>query len=142
MKIMIKRAVNLILVATFVLIFHSCKESSKRISHDDSRLLYERSVNLYNSYIDSLKEVKDSAEYYRIIDNFDNELTKINFSLSPEADYYVNEEENDSLITLAKIYAKLRFQKEKELRTNSLEPIDSVSIDGNSTLNLTDTVKN
>lgn len=109
------------IILCMALYFMSCNNKEKKINYEEAMSLYEKSIVLYNSYIDSVSQATDSTEYFRLLNNFDEIFTKLNYEFTADTDLLLSEEENDSLISLSKRYSEIRYMKLKKLANKNVE---------------------
>ena len=109
------------IILCVALYFMSCNNKEKKINYEEAMSLYEKSIVLYNSYIDSVSQATDSTEYFRLLNNFDEIFTKLNYEFTADTDLLLSEEENDSLISLSKRYSEIRYMKLKKLTNKNVE---------------------
>lgn len=109
------------IILCVALYFMSCNNKEKKINYEEAMSLYEKSIVLYNSYIDSVSQATDSTEYFRLLNNFDEIFTKLNYEFTADTDLLLSEEENDSLISLSKRYSEIRYMKLKKLANKNVE---------------------
>lgn len=103
----------LIPLGVVLFIVFSCKKKENNPDFTFAHNLYESSVELYSAYIDSLVNTTDSASFYRLTEEFEKELTDLNFNFPPSTDMMLTEQENDSLIKLSDKYVKIKKEREK-----------------------------
>ena len=87
-----------------------CHKKTAKINYEEANKLFDETVDLISNHIQQMDEVNDSVMYYKIIDDFDEKITKINYRHPPETDYLLSEEENDSL---QKLMTKYLVSQEK-----------------------------
>lgn len=101
------------------------EEKENRSAADN---LFNKSVELIKLFTDSLSSASDSVAVYRILGNYDHDISKLNYEFPPDTDYLLTEEENDSLIKLMDNMIKIKKDK---LKSFSL-PLSSDSIPSDS----------
>lgn len=102
----------LIPIAIIPIFSIGCTNKTENNRHDFARQLFERSAVLTKMYIDSLSNASDYTEIQRIALNFNNRITSLNYEFPPDTDLELNEEENDSLIKLNKMFTKMMHVKD------------------------------
>lgn len=103
----------------------SCKENKNTLNHDHARELFIKSMYLAEKCIDSIENAADSATIIRILDNFNTQLTAVNYQFPPDTDLELSEEENDSLIRLFKRLDSTTRTRYKKISGN--DDCDSIS---------------
>lgn len=83
--------------ALFIL---SCHRQQDETTVSQSDIMFEKTVALYKSYLDSLNNPKDSLDISVLMDNFESRLVKISFDLNADTHLQLTEEQNDSIIKL------------------------------------------
>ena len=73
-----------------------------------ARSLYEREKALVSNSIRRLSVARDSATVKRIAEEYDKEMTKLNFSYPVDTDWDISESENDTIQRLSMKYVSLR----------------------------------
>lgn len=110
-----------------ICIFTACNH--KNGSQDiriDSRNLFLNSRKIAHVYIDSLLIAKDSSVVTQLFVNYDDAITRLNYSYRAGADYDLTEGENDTLTLLSQRIIFLRdsllesFAKKNIIQTDSL----------------------
>lgn len=77
--------------------------------------LFAKSKALIELYTDSVKNVADSASFLRMINAFDNKLSKVNFQFPPDTDLDLTFEENDTIIRMLDKYVEIVEKKRAEI---------------------------
>lgn len=109
-----------------IILASSCSKGKEQKQTSDYNSMFDKTVDLFLTYTDSLKTVNDSASYDRIIKTVDDKLTKINYEFPPEVDFALTEDQNDSLIRLSDIFL---MEKKKALkRIGTVQPVDSIRL--------------
>ena len=111
-----------LIVCSFVI---SCGNKKESRRSGDADVLFTQSVNLLNQITQQLTFAKDSLSVDSLSDLFEKKIVEINFSVSPETDLNLTEQENDSL---SKLYGKYLSIKRAKLIEFSITYNDSVSI--------------
>lgn len=111
-----------LIVCPFVI---SCGNKNESRRSGDADVLFTQSVNLLNQITQQLTFAKDSLSVDSLSDLFEKKIVEINFSVSPETDLNLTEQENDSL---SKLYRKYLSIKRAKLIEFSITYNDSVSI--------------
>ncbi|MDE5976118.1 MAG: hypothetical protein K2M10_06605 [Muribaculaceae bacterium] len=107
------------------LLFISCNTNDKKEVTDSSGLLFQKSVDLINLYVDSIRNAKDSLQFQTIVRNFNWKITTLNYDFPPDTDLLLSEEENDSLIKLYKKLERVKMHQDSVVM-NRIRP-DSIS---------------
>ena len=115
-----------IIFGIFLLCLFSCKNKENKVDYEQSNKLFSGTISLIQEYTDSLRMAKDSTEVFRIVENFNDRLTRLNYTVDPETDYLLTQEENDSIIFLSNNFIKeknliLSGFKHKPVLTDSIE---------------------
>lgn len=103
-----KKLIYLLLAISMVVTIGSCRkkvENSLRVEAND---LFLKSRELTSSYIDSIRSSKDSTTLLSLYQNFENEITRLNYNYAAGVDYEMTEGENDTLVMLNKRMVYLR----------------------------------
>lgn len=103
-----KKLICLLLAISMVVTIGSCRkkvENSLRVEAND---LFLKSRELTSSYIDSIRSSKDSTTLLLLYQNFENEITRLNYNYGAGVDYEMTEGENDTLVMLNKRMVYLR----------------------------------
>ena len=103
----------------------SCGNKKESRRSGDADVLFTQSVNLLNQITQQLTFAKDSLSVDSLSDLFEKKIVEINFSVSPETDLNLTEQENDSL---SKLYRKYLSIKSTKLIEFSITYNDSVTI--------------
>ncbi|MCM1369822.1 MAG: hypothetical protein NC204_05555 [Candidatus Amulumruptor caecigallinarius] len=85
-----------------------CGSESRSKRPGEARQLYLKSVQLTEKYTDSLKLAKDSAEVLRLSANYEDAMTKLNFSFPSDIDQKMSEGENDTIKRASMNFVALR----------------------------------
>lgn len=96
-----------------LLLFASCRNNEERKDRREARHLFISTFNLTAAYCDSMKCAADSAAVIRLDNDYQEKLTKLNLSVSPETDALLTEGENDTLYMLSRKYVMLRNKMER-----------------------------
>lgn len=122
-----------IAAATALLLFASCSNNEERKDRREARHLFVSTFNLTAAYCDSMKLATDSAAVIRLDNDYQEKLTRLNLSVSPETDALLTEGENDTLYMLSRKYVMLRNKTERTVginhataNTKNTNPQDSV----------------
>lgn len=107
----------------------ACGGNSRPQDHSVARQLFLKTVRLNEAYIDSIRCAPDSASLEKILEHYDNQITLLNYEFPPDTDLKLNEEENDSLIKMAKRMLRVRRKREEFFREKTRNHIDSVNTD-------------
>lgn len=98
-----------------LLSFLSCTHLEEQNNDGDAKSLAEQTMVLYQNYIDSISLAKDSVTYNHLISNFENRITKLNYSFPPNTDLNLTFVDNDSIMKLNERLVKIRREKLNEL---------------------------
>lgn len=104
-----------ILAVILLLGIDACKRNSECVHNREARRLYEESLSMISFYADSLKNAKDSVAFFRLRDDFEERLAKLNFQFPSDTDLQITEQENDSLYQAFQRYIALRDGKLEQL---------------------------
>ncbi len=111
--------------AIFTLALAGCSTKQPTPQEEAAPQLYAGSVKCLKKYIDSVRKAPDSAAVHRLMSEFQESLTKLNFDFPPNTDLSIGEDENDTLFRLT---ADLLELKETRLRGFSRRDTDSVAV--------------
>lgn len=111
--------------ALLLILLSSCIHADSNEKNDESNLLFRKSVQLLNTYIDSIENCTDSLTLQNLRRNFDNKITSLNFEFPPDTDLDMSEEENDSLIVLYKKMKSSILHRDSVIMRKI--PLDSLS---------------
>lgn len=89
-----------ILILSLVIGFISCQKKEDVRRTDEASVLFEKSAELIISYTQKINTAPDSAAVDSLYKTYEKHITDINFSVPPQTDLYLSEQENDSLYTL------------------------------------------
>lgn len=101
-----KKLKYFLIAGSFILL--SCNDNNGNGRNPQSRELYEKSVSIGLLYSDSLKLAKDSSEVLRLSKEYEDALTKVNYSYSPDLGLEISEGENDTLTNIALRYVEIK----------------------------------
>ena len=107
----------------FLLLSVSCVKKEKEEGGEEARHLFEKSVDLIKNITSGISESADSSSIDSLKLLFEKKIVEINFSVPPETDRKLTEEENDSLFDLM---MKMKNQTNKKLESLSRETNDSI----------------
>ena len=94
---------------------NSCKQQEETTYGEYEEKLFTESASLIQEFIGEFREAVDSLEIDSLNEAFDKRIVEINFSVPPETDLKLTEQDNDSLFNLLKIMRKERDSRLKEL---------------------------
>lgn len=86
----------------------SCGQKADNGRAEAAGSLYHSSVALTLAYTDSLGRAKDSATVIRLVKEFDDTLTHLNFRFPADTDIDMSEGQNDTLSRLNSRFVHLR----------------------------------
>lgn len=112
------------LLLILIVLFSACKKAVKDDQKVYALTLYENSVELLNKVRDSIDEAQDSTQVDSLYALMEKKMTEINFSVPPETDLKLSEQENDSIYKLLSGINNLRQKKLEEFSVKFLR--DSV----------------
>ena len=102
------------LLFSFILIsLFSCKEKHKTISSQEAEELFNNSAELIINVTSQINQACDSAAVDSLYAVYEKKITDINFSVPPETDLKLTEQENDSLFRLQQrlnLIVKMRLE--------------------------------
>ena len=114
-----------ILFYAFTFLFLLSCERNKNIDEgQDGRELFSRSAELYQEYGILISNSKDSLSIDSLMEKLEKTITDINFSVPPDTDLKLTEQENDSLFKLME--SLIQIKKEKLIELSKIEK-DSIS---------------
>ncbi len=90
----------------------ACTAKDNSHDHDMAAQLFDKSVALLNTYIDSLKVAPDSTEVERLMIHYDVKIASLNFEFPANTDLNLTEEENDSLIRMTQRMVRIRHERD------------------------------
>ena len=100
----------------------SCSGRQITEQEENAPQLYSRSAACIRKFTDSIKGAPDSASVRRLMNEFQESLTKINFEFPPNTDLSLGEDENDTLF-----YLTSRLIETRDQRLKSFSDADSDS---------------
>lgn len=89
-----------ILGTVILLSFYSCQKHENKDNSEEARELFNKSAFLINEFTDKIASAQDSLTVDSLQQLFEKRIVDLNFSFSPETDYKLTEEENDSIFYL------------------------------------------
>lgn len=107
----------------------SCGNHTESSAKSDSRMLYERSVQTYRNYTDSMAAAADSLDVSRLDDAFESALSQLNFQYPAETDFEITEGENDTLIMMSKRYIFVRDSVLSHFAEHAHLAVDTVELE-------------
>lgn len=93
------------------LICFGCNKNHKTETGEEARILFSKSADLIKEYQQKLLQAKDSASLDSLSEQFEKKIIDINFSVSPETDLKLTEQENDSLYNLLSVIQNIKSNK-------------------------------
>lgn len=108
----IKKFIVLFLIMGII----SCVSNKKKTSTEESSVLFQNSVLIYNEYSDKIALIPDSIAMDSLLNEMDRQITDLNFSFAANTDLNLTEQENDSLFKL--MNRVLILKKEKLAQIN------------------------
>lgn len=105
------------------LLFFSCHKKEETDNNVEAEILFENSIELIKDYTYQIKNASDSAQIDSLSKTLEKKITEINFSVPPQTDLKLSEEENDSIFKLMKI---MKTEQENKLKSFALNPMDSL----------------
>lgn len=100
-----------IAIILLVLIFlFSCKKNVTKENDDDARNLFMNTSKLLLELTSELKNSQDSLQVDSLMNLFEHKMIEINFSVPPETDLKLTEEENDSIFKLMNNLKNLQIE--------------------------------
>lgn len=78
----------------------ACSSKSKDNKQIMENRLYKESVAVTKVYLDSMNAATDSVTADRILENYDNAMTRVNYKYDPDLYLELRESENDELAGL------------------------------------------
>ena len=116
---------NCLIFLLFLL--QACGHRENAESTEDARELFAQSAETLLKTIRETKNVTDSAGLDSLMENVEKRLITINFSVPPETDLKLTEQENDSLYHLMRMLQTLNIQKLEEFAKKKYEN-DSIPV--------------
>lgn len=114
-----------VLVSLASLILFSCKGNDKQQEISPKDMLYRESVKICLAYIDSMSHAKDSVTVNRLMKQYDEAMTKVNYKYPPETFISIPQSNNDTLSRLSFRIIELRDSILFRLAHPLLESTDS-----------------
>lgn len=108
-----------IFLSTIVMV--SCGKKQETEDYTEAAQLFENSATLLTDFTNQIRMSKDSLIVDSLSELLDKRLTEINFSVPPQTDLKLSEQDNDSLYVLMK-----NFRSAKKLR---LEELSRITVD-------------
>lgn len=104
----------LISIIAFFLCLSCIREKDNNDDHE-ARLLFDTSALLIKDFSNKFLKAIDSIQIDSLDKSFEKKMIEINFSVPPETDLRLTEQENDSLYKLLMILYQIRLDKLKEI---------------------------
>lgn len=99
-----------------MVLFLSCSGKEEGGRGENVSILFEQSVRELLETTARIKNAKDTFEIDSISKSFEKRFTDINFSVPPETDFKLTEEENDSIFFLLKKMNETKKERLTQLR--------------------------
>lgn len=109
----------LFMVLIFAFISGGCKKEDNSDQGIEARILFSETAYALSSITSQIQSAKDSASIDLLSKILEKRMTDINFSVAPETDFDMTEQENDSLFKLMEVMKSKRQQRLEELATNT-----------------------
>lgn len=93
------------------ILFLGCKRDKQDGNTEEKDRLFEESAQTMISFISQIEAARDSLEVDSLYTLYQKKIIDINFSVSPETDLKMTEQENDSLFHLLNDLNKARIDK-------------------------------
>ena len=107
------------LVFFLLILFSSCKKKITPVNNEDAHELFNQTSSLLVEFTDKIQLAQDSASVDSLKQLVEKHLVDINFSVRPETDYKITEEENDSLFRLMNQYRNISQEKLRSISQNN-----------------------
>ena len=107
------------LVFFLLILFTSCKKKTTPVNNEDAHELFNQTSSLLVEFTDKIQLAQDSASVDSLKQLVEKHLVDINFSVRPETDYKITEEENDSLFRLMNQYRNISQEKLRSISQNN-----------------------
>ena len=88
--------------------------------------LYQKSKEIGRLYTDSLLHATDSATVERLMKEYDEEMTRLQYQYVPDIGLELTEGENDTLISISDRIITRRDSLLKSFSVKPIEPTDSI----------------
>lgn len=121
-----KKLIPLFLYLSFILLSFSCGGNKENKEDNSADILFEKSVSLIKDFQTKIKNSPDSLTVDSLSELFEKQLTDLNFSVPPQTDMKLSEQENDSLATLLFQLEDLKKEKLKSLSKHPVSEKDSI----------------
>ena len=95
-------------IALFPVLMAGCVKKSNNDNAATARQLIQESIDLACSYRDSVKLAKDSATVLRLMQDFDDRMTKLNYKYPADVFLYANESHDEALTNVTLRIVELR----------------------------------
>ena len=115
---------SLLFILTLFLI--ACHNQDTKSRSDQTDILFNSTIRLLSDYTGLIKDAQDSLQVETLLEEVDKGLTSLNFSLPPETDLKLSEQENDSIIKLMEIF-KQEVKNKLVTLSEISEDTDSIS---------------
>lgn len=98
----------LLCMATLPTLMAGCVQKSNDNNAAAARQLMQESIDLACTYRDSVKLAKDSATVLRLMQDFDDRMTKLNYKYPADVFLYANESHDEALTNITLRIVELR----------------------------------
>ena len=125
----IKRARKVFFISLFLSVIlilpplSSCHKKSEDNVNVEAEELFSKSVEIILNYTRLIEVSHDSIELDSLVAAFEKEIDRINFTVPPETDFKLSEQENDSLFFLLQ---NLNIEKKFKFKSFSIQRIDTI----------------
>lgn len=109
-----------------LLLLTACGGEKTAPEVDDSEHLYASTLELINTYSDSISAASDSTEVYRLFAAFNSRLDSLNNSVAPNTDLKLSENQNDTIFMNLMVLTGL-FNGKLQAMSGTIEAPDSIS---------------
>lgn len=105
------------------LLFSACGKNESTVKNEDAERLFNESVKVISYFDSRIKMAKDSTEMDSLFNQYEKQITDLNFSVAPQTDFKLSEEENDSLFKLMEQLVATKNEKLRMLSRNNRDTI-------------------
>lgn len=99
---------HLLWIAVLPALMAGCVKKSNDNNAAAARQLMQESIDLACTYRDSVKQAKDSATVLRLMQDFDDRMTKLNYKYPADVFLYANESHDEALTNITLRIVELR----------------------------------
>ena len=103
------------LLLFFIFLFISCQNKKSPDNSVEAHKLFSNTVDLIWDFSSQIRDASDSLSVDSLQNLFEKRMVDINFSVLPETDLKLTEEENDSIFYLMTLMQQTTAKKLKEL---------------------------